>query len=275
MRGQQAQPIVAGRRHCNGPCQRWRPVVDYPVKRNRHNPLKFFYQGVCTFCKRLRERAKYRQNPEAKREASRRYREENYDEVLERERRRKSDPAYLARQRVRRRRQYREEHPVPRKAGRLRDTDHEEYLRRRRERHAERMANDPEYRRNRLEYNRIYQEAKRREKGAKRRDKMIERRDIGKAPRLDAAPFVDWLESFLIPAIESELEPSWRAHGASFDAIANGQSAHSRLEEITGIDRDWFYDLRRGKIQTVDQDRAERLLKHFGGPEIWEMYPGL
>ena len=56
--------MVCGRRVCNGPCRRWRPITDFGHKADGRARNGLYVTGVCIACSRAYGRQWYRRNAE-------------------------------------------------------------------------------------------------------------------------------------------------------------------------------------------------------------------
>lgn len=57
-------PVVCGRRVCNGPCGRWRPITDFGHRAERSAPNGVYVTGKCVACARSYGRDWYKRNAE-------------------------------------------------------------------------------------------------------------------------------------------------------------------------------------------------------------------
>lgn len=165
----QPNPVVCGRRVCNGPCGRWRPITDFKHRAERSARRGFYVLGVCNGCARACGRDWYKRNAEDHK-ANVRVWQEQHPELVE---------------------GYRQISLERRKTpeGRARERDYQQSRR-----------DDPVMGPIIREYFRVYRNMKRHElgegyaekaKGSRSEHSYRDERDL-----VPSGPFVNWLETY-------------------------------------------------------------------------------
>jgi hypothetical protein len=142
----------------------------------------------------------------------------------------------------------------------------------RQQRHNRRMATDRQYAEHYREYHRMYQTLKRRANGVPERNFKSKRYSVDRERpiRLPIEPFAEYLRR-MVPVVSAKIPGSYKAKSKetiTYDPL-------KEIAEICDVSRDFVYDVLRGHQNTVDIDRAERVLIGLNGPQTWELWPEL
>lgn len=160
-RKRRANPVVMGRRICNGPCGRWRRICDFAHRAEARAENGIYILGMCESCHREQQREWYRRNRDVHKENVKRWKQDNPELVEKYRERERSKRSTAERREYERKRSYERYHD-PVKGPQLR------------------------------EYFRMYRNAKRAEAGVN-----IQRNnyDPGKSPKVPVGPFLEWFKS--------------------------------------------------------------------------------
>lgn len=112
-------PVVVGRRICNGPCGRWRPIVDFIHKADARADQGRYIAGLCSYCNKAYGKRWYQSNRDAHIARQKRWKAENPHLVArykEKERIKRRTPEEREKERIRQRKRWRD----PEMARRLR-----------------------------------------------------------------------------------------------------------------------------------------------------------